>query len=190
MKREEQEIFLHICCGPCALGTLPLLRAEGYRPQGFYYNPNIHPYQEYRRRRDALSLVSQFENLPVIYSPKYDMEEYLKRVAANPVDRCVTCYRLRLKEAAEEAKARGFGTFTTTLLASPWQKHDLVVEIGEQVARETGVSFLARDFRPYYPQGIQRAKILDVYRQPYCGCIYSEKERFAPPHEKSNTEEK
>ncbi|MDI3280684.1 MAG: epoxyqueuosine reductase QueH [Bacillota bacterium] len=173
------KILLHICCGPCSLYPLQALREEGMELEGFFYNPNIHPYREYLRRWEALHQVAEAEGLAVRHRWEYELEKFLARVAQFPSERCRHCYELRLEKAAREAAEGGFAAFTTTLLVSPWQKHDLIRQVAEEVAGRVGVPFLYRDFRPGYRQGQQRARELGIYRQPYCGCIYSEKERYA-----------
>jgi predicted adenine nucleotide alpha hydrolase (AANH) superfamily ATPase len=145
---------------------------------GFFYNRNIHPYQEARRREDALKVYAQQEGLKVIYQDGYDMEGFLQNVVFREKERCSFCYHDRLKSAATIARHGKFDCFTSTLLQSKFQAHDTIRSIGENVGKSHGVPFLYRDFREGWKEGIETSKRLDMYRQQYCGCIYSEKERY------------
>ncbi|MFV9689824.1 MAG: epoxyqueuosine reductase QueH [Desulfobacteria bacterium] len=172
------KVLLHICCAPCAIYCLNALRSESFRVLGFFYNHNIHPYQEYVRRRDTLKTYADQVDLKVIYQDEYDLETFLQNVVFRETDRCSYCYHSRLKYAAIVARRGKFDYFTTTLLYSKFQKHDLIRSIGENIAAEQGVPFLYRDFRKGWKQGIRISKELKMYRQQYCGCIYSEKDRY------------
>lgn len=171
-------ILLHICCGPCALYPLRTLRAAGHDVTGFFYNHNIHPYQEYARRRDAAVQMAEQEKLPLIMRDDYDLEGFLTNVAAEPGKRCSYCYASRLRVAADAAKAGEFEAFTASLLYSRYQRHDEIKSLGEQIGRECDVKFYYNDFRPGWQEGIKLSKEAGLYRQQYCGCIYSEKERY------------
>ena len=173
-------ILLHTCCGPCALYPLRTLRTAGHDVTGFFYNHNIHPYQEYARRRDALLQMAEREAMPLIMRDNYDLEEFLANVAQQPELRCGYCYESRLRATAEVAAAEGFDAFSASLLYSRYQKHEQIRELGEQIGREYGVAFHYQDFRPGWQEGIRISKELGLYRQQYCGCIYSEKERYLP----------
>ena len=117
-------------------------------------------------------------NLPLIISPDYDIIEYFRRVAGHETERCRHCFELRLTRTAEAAKANGYDGFTTTLLISPHQKHELIKEIGEKVAGEKGVEFFYADLRKRYSDSRHITKPMNLYRQQYCGCLYSEWERY------------
>ena len=171
-------ILLHTCCGPCALYPLKSLRAAGHDVTGFFYNHNIHPYQEYARRRATVVQMAGQEALPLIMRDEYDLEGFLANVAAEPAKRCSYCYSSRLRAAAEVAAKEGFDAFTASLLYSRYQRHDEIRELGEQIGREYGVAFHYQDFRSGWQEGIRLSKELNLYRQQYCGCIYSEKERY------------
>jgi len=174
-------ILLHICCAPCTIHPLRVLRGEGNEISGLYYNPNIHPYLEYRKRLETLETYAAQAGLPVIREEGYPLEEYLRQVAFREEERCSHCYLLRLTRAAQIAKKDRFEAFTTTLLYSRFQKHDLIRAIGEGVAATQGIPFLYRDFREGWPEGVRISREIGMYRQPYCGCIYSERERFCRP---------
>ena len=175
-------ILLHICCGPCALYPLRTLRAAGHSVTGFFHNPNIHPYQEYARRLDAVREMAEREALPMIIRDDYDLEGFLASVAPAPEKRCGYCYASRLEAAAAAAATAGqdFEAFTSSLLYSRYQRHDEIRAFGEQAARVHGVSFHYEDFRPGWQEGIRLSKEMGLYRQQYCGCIYSENERYQP----------
>jgi predicted adenine nucleotide alpha hydrolase (AANH) superfamily ATPase len=145
---------------------------------GFFYNPNIHPYQEYQRRLEAVQIYTQQAAVEVIYRDEYNLEAFLRGVAFREEERCRFCHHLRLEATAQVARHGKFDAFTSTLLYSKHQDHELIKEIGEALAKEQGVQFLARDFRDGWKEGIEESKALGLYRQQYCGCIYSEKERY------------
>ncbi len=171
-------ILTHICCAPCFTYPHKRLEEEGHEVTGFFYNPNIHPYQEYKSRKVALEKYAEMKAARVIYKDDYDIENYL-RGALDAEDRCRFCYTLRLSETSKTAVRLGFDAFTTTLLISPYQKHDMLVEVGNKIADENGVRFYYEDFREGYGESRELAKALELYMQKYCGCIFSEKERYS-----------
>jgi predicted adenine nucleotide alpha hydrolase (AANH) superfamily ATPase len=175
------KLLLHTCCGPCTIYPLGMLRDEGVEVTGFFYRHNIHPYQECLRRQETLQDYALQERLPLIVTPGYDLEGFLRKAAFREAQRCRTCYQDRLRATARQALRDGFEAFSSTLLYSRHQQHDLIRATAEAIARETGVAFLYRDFRPGWQAGITASKSLGMYRQPYCGCIYSEKERYCRP---------
>jgi predicted adenine nucleotide alpha hydrolase (AANH) superfamily ATPase len=177
-------VLLHICCGPCALYPLSALRSEGIEVSGFFFNHNIHPYQEYLRRRDAAQQMAELEGLPLILKDEYRLEEFLANVASDPDARCGYCYASRLDAVAAVARQEGFDAFTSSLFYSRYQNHEVMRRKAEVVAEQHGAAFLYRDFRPGWQEGIRRSKELGLYRQQYCGCIYSEKERYTPREKK------
>jgi len=173
------KLLLHICCGPCAIYPIKtLIDAKFKKITGFYYNPNIHPPSEYKKRRNALRETEEKLGLEIIY-PKYDMEEYFVKIYGKEESpsRCGLCWQLRLLKTASFAKENGFDAVTTTLLISPYQDHDSVKEIGEKAARENGVYFYYQDFRIGFKESQESAKKKELYRQKYCGCVFSELER-------------
>ncbi len=177
------KFLLHICCAPCAVYPVEVLREAGHRVHGFFFNPNIHPYQEFARRRAALKDYADRLGLPVIWDDRYDLEGFLRLVAFREKERCRFCYHLRLTAAARVARGGKFEAFTTTLLYSKYQEHELIRELGQEVGREVGVSFYYQDFREGWARGRDQARELGLYRQQYCGCIFSERDRFAPSPE-------
>lgn len=172
------KILLHICCAPCATYPVEELKRKGHEIHGLWYNPNIHLYREYCRRRDSLKDYAAQVDLPIIYEDEYGLREFIRRVGNEEGDRCPACYRLRLQRAAQIAGQGKFDSFTTTLLVSPHQKHDLIKETAEQAGREAGIRFYYEDFRPGSKEGLRLTREMELYRQQYCGCIYSEYERF------------
>ena len=172
------KILLHICCGPCAIYPVWALRGEGLAVHGFFYNPHIQPYLEFKKRLETLRFWAESEELPLIVRSDYDPESFFRQVAFRESQRCFYCYSLRLEAAARLAKKSRFDAFTTTLLYSKRQKHELIVAIATEAARKHGIDFLHRDFRVGWREGQQKALALGLYRQQYCGCIYSEMERF------------
>lgn len=174
--------LLHICCAPCANMCIDTLRADGFAVTGFWYNPNIHPFTEYRSRRNCLREYAQTIDLQLIERNDYGLRPFVREVASDIEHRCVKCYEMRLYAAAQTAAENGFDSFTSSLFISPYQKHDLMREVAERAADEYGVQFLYRDFRPYFKEGQVRARGLGFYMQKYCGCVFSEEERYLKPN--------
>jgi hypothetical protein len=172
------KILLHVCCGPCSIYPIDSLRKAGHEIRGYFYNPNIHPFTEFRQRRDTFTEYAQIE-LPVIVDEQYELENFLREVVFREGERCRICYSMRLQRTAQIARKGKFDAFTTTLLVSPFQKHDLIKEIATSVSQETGVPFFYQDFRIGFKEGVLQSKEAKMYRQQYCGCIFSEKERYA-----------
>jgi len=181
---EGKRILLHICCAPCATYTVARLREEGFEVTGFWYNPNIHPWTEHERRRESLARYAEAIELPVIWYERYEMPLFLRAVAGHERfgERCRICYRMRLERTAKVAVEGGFDAFTTTLLISPYQNQALIRRIGEELAAENGVKFHFENFRRGWSERGRLTKEYDLYRQQYCGCIYSEWERYNKAH--------
>ena len=173
-------ILLHICCAPCTIFPLRVLRDEGNEVCGLFFNPNIHPYLEYRRRLDALTSYAAQKGLAIIQDEGYPLEDFLRRIVFREEERCMHCYRLRLSHTVKIAKQECFDAFTTTLLYSRYQKHDLIRKVAEELAEAWEIPFLYRDFREGWSEGVRVSREIGMYRQSYCGCIYSEKERYGP----------
>jgi len=170
--------LLHICCANCAIYPVEVLRKRGEEVVGFFFNPNIHPYQEYQKRLESLRRYAEEAGLEMIYRDEYLLEDFLKHVSQDPERRCFYCYSLRLEATARVARERGFDQFSTTLLQSIHQNHSLIHETGDRISREFGFPFYYEDFRPGWERGVEVSKKMALYRQQYCGCIYSEKERY------------
>ncbi|NLJ73224.1 MAG: epoxyqueuosine reductase QueH [Syntrophomonadaceae bacterium] len=174
------KVLLHICCGPCATYPLQWLKARNYEVMGYFYNPNIHPYNEYMQRLAGVQDLANAYSLKVIYEEKYNIVDYFQAIAYREHLRCRFCYQIRLEETAHIAKRGKFDFFTSTLLVSKYQKHSWIKEVGETVAAKYNIPFLYEDFRLGYKDTVKISKELGLYRQAYCGCLYSELERYAP----------
>jgi len=170
--------LLHICCAPCANMCIDTLREQGEALTGFWYNPNIHPFTEYRARRNCLRDYAQTIRLPLVEQNDYGLRPFVRAVADDIANRCVKCYQMRLFATAEYAAQNGFDAFTSSLFISPYQNHELLKQVAEQAADEYHVRFLYEDFRPLFRQGQERARELGFYMQKYCGCVFSEEERY------------
>lgn len=172
-------ILLHICCAPCAIYPVESLKKAGHKLAGFFYNPNIQPYSEYRKRQAEVEKYSKESSLNVIYGD-YDLEKYFQTVAydGKAKDRCPECWWLRLINTAKCAKENGFDAFTTTLLASPYQDQDTIKVIGADIADKAGLKFYFEDFRPGFKAAHDKARAAGMYFQNYCGCVFSERERI------------
>lgn len=154
------------------------LRNKGIEPTAFWYNINIHPFTEYRSRREAMKGYAASIDLPLIVEDDYGLRQFVTAVSGDIDHRCGYCYTTRLERTAREAAERGFDSFTTSLLVSPYQDHEGIIAVGEKMAEKYGVRFLPEDFRPYFREGQERARQLEIYMQKYCGCIFSEEERY------------
>jgi predicted adenine nucleotide alpha hydrolase (AANH) superfamily ATPase len=173
-------VLLHICCGPCSIVPVESLSRQGHRLTGFFYNPNIHPYREWKLRAGALKAFAETQGLDTVFDTGYDLDGFLEKTLplSRSRERCRECYRMRLDRSAARAAETHADAFTSTLLASPYQQHDVIRDEAEELAEQYGVPFLYQDFRPTFKMGMARAKMLGLYIQPYCGCIFSERERF------------
>ena len=174
----KMKTLLHICCAPCANQCVEVLRGENIDVTGFWYNPNIHPFTEYRARRNCVRAYAESVNLPLLEKNDYALRPFVRSVAEDIANRCVKCYEMRLFEAARAAKEGGFDSFTSSLFISPYQNHALMAATAERAASEYGVEFLYRDFRPYFKAGQEYARQQEFYMQKYCGCVFSEEERY------------
>lgn len=175
-----EKVLLHICCGPCATYPVKVLREEGYNVMGYFYNPNIHPYSEYMKRKEALEQFAEISELKVLYDEQYNPVKYFQNIAYRESRRCFICYQMRLEQAAHIAKKGKFDFFTSTLLVSKHQKHQQIKEIGEALGHKYGVPFMYKDFREGFKESGELSRAMGLYRQQYCGCVYSEMERYAP----------
>ncbi|HHS51189.1 MAG TPA: epoxyqueuosine reductase QueH [candidate division Zixibacteria bacterium] len=170
------KVLLHICCAPCAVMCVKSLRDVGFEVTGLWFNPSIHPFGEWKKRRQAVDELSASIDFAVIYNDYFNLEENLARLLAGSAegDRCRACYSERLLNAAQTAKRKGFDAFCTSLLYSKYQNHSAIEQVGREAAELAGVEFLYRDFRPLWGRGITASKRMGLYRQRWCGCIFSE----------------
>ena len=171
------KILLHICCAPCATAVLENLRSDGYDVTGFFYNPSIHPWKEFKRRLEALKEWAPSVDLPFVYQDDYPLENNI-RMLLDGENRCFSCFLDRMEKTAEQASENGIKLFTSTLSVSPYQNHELLMDAGEKASRLDGVEFLYRDFRSSYRRSIELSREAGIYRQPYCGCVFSERDRY------------
>ena len=172
------KVLLHTCCAPCSIHCVDTLRSEGLEPVSYWFNPNIHPYTEYRNRKTTLEDYAKSIQLPLIVDNTYGLREFCKNVIHDLSGRCFYCYDVRLDQTAKYAAEHGFAAFTTTLLVSPFQNHQAIISAAEKAAKKYQVPFLYRDFRPGFQDGQSKARELELYLQKYCGCIFSEEERY------------
>lgn len=175
-------LLLHMCCGPCSCYPVKVLRGQGIEPTGYFFNPNIHPYKEWDMRLKAAEEFAARSEMKIITDKHYMLRDFLRRaLAAEQVEngRCRMCYTWRLEETARYAAENGFDAFTSTLFYSIYQQHELMKETAEHFAKVYGVKFHYEDFRPGWQEGIDMSVEMGLYRQPYCGCIFSEEERYS-----------
>ena len=170
--------LMHICCAPCANRPIDVLRREGVGVTGFWFNPNIHPYIEYQARKSTLEGYAREIGMKLIIGGTYDLRTFITNVADNIDGRCAYCYQVRMEETAKYAAQHGFDSFTTSLLISPYQKHDAIAATARAMGEKYGVEFLYRDFRPLFQAGQEFAREHGFYMQKYCGCIFSEEDRY------------
>ncbi len=177
------KLILHACCAPCLIHPLNVLQQEGIKVWGFFYNPNIHGFDEFTKRHNSVLDYAKKVELPLIPARyPYPVEDYFRQVnlKESPESaRCSICWTLRLKETARIAKINNFDYFSTTLLVSPYQDQETLKSIGMRIAEEEGVAFFYRDFRDGFRKTHDEARDMGMYMQKYCGCIYSERERHA-----------
>ncbi len=179
---DEMKLLLHMCCGPCSCYPVKVLREKGIEPVGYFFNPNIHPYQEWERRLKTAGEFAEKVNMEFIGVKNYMLRDFLRKaLQAEAVEngRCRMCYTWRLEETARFAADNGFDAFTSTLFYSIYQQHELMKETSEFFAQKYGVAFYYEDFRVGWQEGIDISHELELYRQPYCGCIFSEEERYS-----------
>ena len=171
-------ILLHICCAPCSIYPIDQLRKGGHRIAGYYYNPNIHPYSEYLKRRSEADKYSKDSGVNMI-AGDYELEKYLENTTYSkaPKNRCSICWWIRLERTAKFAKENGFEAFTTTLLGSPYQDHEVLRKIAVDIADKTDIKFHYEDYRTGFRRSTEKAKSKGIYLQNYCGCVFSKEER-------------
>ena len=173
------KLLMHTCCAPCSVYCIKTLEKENIKPTLYWYNPNIHPYTEYKSRRDCLKEYSKIINIETVFEDEYGLDEFCKNVSNDIKSRCTNyCYPIRLKKTFEYAKQNAYDSVTTTLLYSIYQNHEFIKEYMEKLSKEYNIDFLYRDFRKGFWEGQKQAKELKLYMQKYCGCIFSEEDRY------------
>lgn len=179
------KILLHTCCAPCSVYCIDRLREMNIEMDVYWYNPNIHPYMEYKQRRDTLKEYTQNINVNAIFEEDYGLKNFCENVITDLNNRCMNyCYKVRLEKTAKYAKEHGYDGFSTTLLISPYQNHEGLKQIGEELSRKYEIEFIYEDFRPGFRQGQSKARELGLYMQKYCGCVFSEEDRYSKQIEK------
>ena len=179
--RRPRRLLLHACCGPCLLEPLDALALEADEVTIAFANPYIHPAEEYVRRRDTLVDYAKQAGVDVVELP-YDPDAWERAVAPLGTagrERCRACYRLRLGLAARMAAEGGYDALATTLSVSPYQDQAAINEEGQRAATDAGIAWLDRDFRDRYPDATVRSREIGMYRQNYCGCVFSQAEAEA-----------
>lgn len=205
------KLLLHLCCGPCACYSLKRLRAAGIEPVGYFFNPNIHPYREWEARLKTAKLFAEKTGMEMIAEGNFRLREFLRRALAAEGDadlspqagtqeealafaeaykqkkdkRCRMCYAWRLEQTARFAAESGCAAFTSTLFYSIHQQHETMRELAEHFARVYGVDFYYADFREGWQEGIDISMAMGLYRQGYCGCAFSEEERYSRAMQKA-----
>jgi predicted adenine nucleotide alpha hydrolase (AANH) superfamily ATPase len=179
-----EKLLLHQCCAPCSMKVIELFSSR-FALTGFWYNPNIHPAAEHASRHEALLSLNRSNNIETLSAPEISEEEWRAAAPLTVPERCAYCYRLRLNKTAETAKNAGIPAFSTTLLISPFQKHELVKEIGTAAGTKHGVEFIYQDMREHYYQSKQTARESGFYIQKYCGCSFSKTERETEKRERA-----
>lgn len=174
-RSEKMKLLLHTCCAPCSVYCIDSLRKESIEPTVYWFNPNIHPYKEYKQRRDCLMQYTKSIGINAIFEENYGLRDFCKKVVNSIETRCQDyCYPVRLQQTVQYAKENGYDSFSTTLLVSPYQNHEEIIKIAKNLEKQYEISFLYRDFKVGFRKGQEKARELGLYRQKYCGCIFSE----------------
>ena len=198
------KLLLHMCCGPCSCYPLKKLRSDGIEPVGYFFNPNIHPYQEWDMRLKTAKMFADKTGMKILTDETFRLRDFLRRALASEGDmatpqaetqeealeflesykrqkdrRCKMCYTWRLEQTARFASENGFTAFASTLFYSIYQQHDVMKSLAERFAKAYGVDFYYEDFRQGWQEGIDASLEMGLYRQGYCGCVFSEEERYS-----------
>ena len=174
------KLLMHTCCAPCSVYCIDNLREQGIEPTLYWYNPNIHPYKEYEERRNCLKAYAESINVKAIFKEDYGLKEFCKNTINDLKNRCTNyCYIARLEKTVQYAKQNGYSAFTSTLFVSPYQQHEELKRICEELSKKYEIDFLYIDFREGFRKGQAKARELGLYMQKYCGCIFSEEDRYS-----------
>lgn len=177
----SEKVLLHACCAPCATVTVEEYRRAGHEPVLFFHNPNIHPYREFARRLETIESWAQSQDIELIAHSEYPLEENIALLLSS-VPRCRACFLERLAVTARVGAEMGFARFGTTLSVSPYQSQELIVEAGREAQDLYGLEFAYMDCRSRYGESVRISRGLGLYRQPYCGCVFSERDRYSAKH--------
>lgn len=174
------KLLVHCCCAHCAAYTLKYWQNQGYDVSAYWCNANIHPYTEHQKRLKSMRQFMLEEGFEFIEENEYPIDAYLKATVGNSStsERCYSCYLFRMKRTALFAAANGFQAFSSSLTISPQQNHKSIIAAGNESEALSGVRFLYDDLRKMYSESRKITKPLDLYRQQYCGCLFSEYERY------------
>ncbi|MBI5587998.1 MAG: epoxyqueuosine reductase QueH [Deltaproteobacteria bacterium] len=189
-------MLVHMCCGPCSIIPLKAALRGKCEVWGFFHNPNIHPYSEFLKRLSAVKRLASYLSIDLICDEKYRPTAFIKAMKASLHEkgvkfppkgsRCSFCYSARLEKTALSAVANGFDSFTSSLLYSTSQDHEEVKRVGSDLGKKYGIPFYYEDFRKGWQEGIDTSKEMGLYRQKYCGCVYSKIERYSDKKTKQN----
>lgn len=178
----RDSMLLHVCCAPCSTHVIDSLRKD-YNVTCFFYNPNIYPKEEYSRRLDEMRRYASRVGMKLV-AGDYDSERWLSltihlKDEKEGGKRCDLCYEIRLEETAKFASKHDFGRFATTLTISPHKRADIINRLGNELTKTHNVVFLGADFKKKngFKRSVEMSKDENMYRQDYCGCIYSKLER-------------
>ncbi|MGW8159847.1 MAG: epoxyqueuosine reductase QueH [Desulfoprunum sp.] len=172
------KLLLHVCCAPCAVYPTDFLLTRDYDLTLFFYNPNIHPFREFQKRKESVEMFAESHNLPVHIDGQYRLTEFIRVIVFREKSRCSVCQQIRIKETALFARNNGFDAFSTSLLYSRYQNHEEIRQQCMDISKSLGIQFVYHDFRQGWKRGIESSIAQGLYRQSYCGCIYSEQERY------------
>ncbi len=169
---------MHICCSNCCIYPLETFLFKGLDVKGLWFNPNIHPYTEYSNRLNSVIKLQRIWNIDIEYMDEYPLDDFLNSIVGRGAGRCDACYSIRLERTAEVARKMRLDGFTTSLIASPYQKFDAITRIGEEIGKRHGIPFHVEDLRKGWGLSRDLSMEFGLYRQKYCGCVYSEAERY------------
>jgi len=171
-------LLLHTCCLPCAIYPIDLAEQEKIAVTGFFYNPNIHPQVELLKRHAEYDRYFKSKNLESLF-PEQSEHDFFKKISGIEASnfRCISCWRIRLGRTVTFAKENGYDAFSTTLLGSPYQDHETIKNISEELSKVFNIKFHYRDFRKGFNNAHKVARSSGIYCQNYCGCIFSIIER-------------
>lgn len=178
MKNSNSDLLIHACCAHCLSYTYEHWKEKGYSPFALFFNPNIHPYREYKKRLGAVREYCQRKKISLEVIDEYPLADFLSGQLETK-QRCDYCYRERLSRCAQWARENGIASYTTTLLISPYQKLERIKIIGEDEGEKNGIDFLFEDLTPHFAKAHEIYNPTGLYSQNYCGCIFSEYERFS-----------
>lgn len=176
----NHKLLLHTCCAPCVLKCTEILQENNIDFVLYWFNPNIHPWTEYNSRKTNLIKFAKEQNIDYIVNDNYGLREFILKISPDFEfkKRCVECYKIRLENTVLYAKEYNYEYFSTSLLISPYQDHEFIKKTCEDLSQKYNIKFFYYDFRPYFREGQQIAREKNIYMQKYCGCIFSEEERY------------